>query len=632
MNTSTSKMARHAWDVHRIDLRSHGPSRISINSQLKNARNDKRPLHGLGILEKIKLFFIRWVVCMHIPFSIVENSHFRAFLGIFNSSLLTHVPVSKESIHTWIIAEFHRRKEFVKAELQASRSNINLSFDIWTSANYMAYLAVLCHFIDDKYQNQTLLLGFRRVIGAESGANRAEKIIQIIQDYEIMSKLGYFVLDKITSNDTCVDQILRELRPDLNKKERRLQCVGHIINLTAQAFLFGKDVEAFQMEARVARDARLEQRELEIWRQKGSFGKLHNLVKYICYTPQRRERFQAICDEDGSGQKLQDLMIICDNATQWNSACAMIEGALELRNHISLFCEEYGQPPHNTLERESSCHLDVLSHEDWQILNDSHLILKPFQNLAKRMEGHVQTGTHGSLWEVFVAIESTLKELSNFKANYTQLTDEGQDKQFILASTNSSVAVLEKYRGYMRDSPAYFAAVITNPSLKLELFKQKAPSFLYAAQRSVQNLWTREYIEFTSNMNALAYAPHEPGPSTDSTGVNLSDFEQWITLPDALPDLPQSDSYMQYLSRPRIPIAHCRDLLGWWKDNRFAEGHVTKLALDMLSIPAMSAEYERTFSSAEVANNPQLDHLSDEVVEASECLRDWFLRNVGADS
>lgn len=647
MNTSTSKMARHAWDVHKIDLKSHGTPAIrvasqlnnaridrtpaiSVASQLTNARTDKKPLYGLGIQENIKLFFIRWVVCMRIPSSIVENSHFRSFLRIFNSSLMASIPISNEKLRTWIVAEFHRRKQLVKAELQTSRSNINLSFDVLTSANYVAYLAVVCHFIDDKYQNQTLLLGFQRVLGADSGANQAEKILSIIQEYEITSKLGYFVLNNITSNDTCVDQILRELRPDLNIKERRLQCIGNIVNLTAKAFLFGKDVEGFQMEAVVARNARLEQRELEIWRQKGSIGKLHNLIKYICYTPQRREKFQDICDEDGSGQKLQDLMVICDNATQWNSACAMIERALELRSYISLFCEEYGQLSQNTHERENSCHLDILSREDWQFLSDCHLILKPFQNLAKRMEDHAKKGTHGSLWEVFVAIESTLKEMTKYKENYTQLIDEGQDTRFILASINNSLVVLERYRGYMRDSPAYFAAVITNPSLKLELFKQKAPSILYTAQRSVQTLWTKEYIEFTVNIDVTAYTPRrEPGISTESSGLNLSDFEQWITLPDSLPELPQSDSYMQYLSRPRVPPTHCRDLLGWWKDNEISEGQVTKLALDMLSIPAMSAEYERTFSSAEVIINPHLDDLPDKEVDASECLRAWFLRNVG---
>lgn len=82
---------------------------------------------------------------------------------------------------------------------------------------------------------------------------------------------------------------------------------------------------------------------------------------------------------------------------------------------------------------------------------------------------------------------------------------------------------------------------------------------------------------------------------------------------------------MQYLSRPRVPPTDCRDLLGWWKDKQFSEGQVTKLALDMLSIPAMSAEYERTLSSAEVMVNHHLDDLPDKEVEASGCLRAWFL-------
>lgn len=142
---------------------------------------------------------------------------------------------------------------------------------------------------------------------------------------------------------------------------------------------------------------------------------------------------------------------------------------------MSPFCEEHGQLSQNTHEREKSCHLDILSREDWQILSDSHLILKPFLNLTKRMEGHAKKGTHGSLWEVFVAIESTLKETTKYKENYTQLMNEGQDTRFILASINNSLVILEKYRGYMRDSPAYFAAVITNPSLSSLSYSSKRP-------------------------------------------------------------------------------------------------------------------------------------------------------------
>ena len=36
---------------------------------------------------------------------------------------------------------------------------------------------------------------------------------------DLKKKLGYFVLDNATSNDTCVEAILREIRPDLEKSE-----------------------------------------------------------------------------------------------------------------------------------------------------------------------------------------------------------------------------------------------------------------------------------------------------------------------------------------------------------------------------------------------------------------------------
>lgn len=52
----------------------------------------------------------------------------------------------------------------------------------------------------------------------------------------------------------------------------------------------------------------------------------------------------------------------------------------------------------------------------------------------------------------------------------------------------------------------------------------------------------------------------------------------------------------------------------------------------MLSIPAMSAECERTFSSAKVMINSHRDYLSDEVVEVLKCLGALFLHKVRGES
>ena len=124
-----------------------------------------------------------------------------------------------------------------------------------------------------------------------------QKVIAVIREYDIARRLGFFVLDNAESNDTCVDAVLKAVRPDLEKKARRLRYLGHIMNLAAQALLFDTNTDAFTAEILVATKLRHERKLLNIWRKRDSLGKLHNIVKFIRNTPQRREKFYIIeCD------------------------------------------------------------------------------------------------------------------------------------------------------------------------------------------------------------------------------------------------------------------------------------------------------------------------------------------------
>ena len=48
------------------------------------------------------------------------------------------------------------------------------------------------------------------------------------------------------------------------------------------------------------------------------------------------------------------------------------------------------------------------------------------------------------------------------------------------------------------------------------------------------------------------------------------------------------------------------------------------MALDILSIPAMSAEPERLFSGAKISITDRRNRLSIQSIEALECLKSWF--------
>src|SRR5579871_5398493 len=51
---------------------------------------------------------------------------------------------------------------------------------------------------------------------------------------------------------------------------------------------------------------------------------------------------------------------------------------------------------------------------------------------------------------------------------------------------------------------------------------------------------------------------------------------------------------------------------------------LARFALDMLAIPAMSAECERVFSSAKHLITDARNRLNPDIIEANECLKHWF--------
>jgi hypothetical protein len=86
-----------------------------------------------------------------------------------------------------------------------------------------------------------------------------------------------------------MNHLLEALHVDQGK--RHVRCIGHIINLVAYEVLFGQGVESFEKELE---NITTESVELASWRKRGPIGKLHNLIKYICYSTQQRDAFKKI--------------------------------------------------------------------------------------------------------------------------------------------------------------------------------------------------------------------------------------------------------------------------------------------------------------------------------------------------
>ena len=183
----------------------------------------------------------------------VEWPEFHTFCQVLNPESDHFITTAHSQIGKKIIQAWQTHKDTVRKKLQSAITNIHLSVDIWTSPNKRLLLAVTGDFVDyTKEKHMKTLLALRTVKG-HSGEAQIDVLIPVIQDYNIVRKLGAVVSDNSSTNDT----LCRAIEAYLLEKEDikwdatqwRLRCLGHIINLAIQAFLFHNSIEMEELES-----------------------------------------------------------------------------------------------------------------------------------------------------------------------------------------------------------------------------------------------------------------------------------------------------------------------------------------------------------------------------------------------
>ena len=184
--------------------------------------------------------------------------------------------------------------------------------------------------------------------------------------------------------------------------------------------------------------------------------------------------------------------------------------------------------------------------------------------------------------------------------------------------------------------------MILNPSVKFKYLKHQwknEPQWYENARAAVRRLWQTQY------------KPRDP-PKSQGTkrsrpnrGIQLSksvkrdnnfrdsSLYAWKNEADSEDDddVTRPDEYDQYLREEVIEFDNARvteSALAYWKTVESRWPNLARMAFDSLSIPAMSAECERCFSSSGNLITDSRNKLNPESVEACECQRHWFLHDL----
>ncbi|PNP50095.1 hypothetical protein FNYG_15977 [Fusarium nygamai] len=385
---NSSQYKRHLlqqiiFATHRITPASQSSPSDDSAIDLQSHATPKRPRLDQSVIPKAKVKAVQelsvgFVIDSDVPFTIFEHKFLKELFYQFDHELALQIPWSSSSITRELQKIFESKADIIKAELGSALTKIHISFDLWTSPNRLAIMAVFAHFIDKFGNQQSRLLALRRQLGIHSGENLAETLFEIVQLWDIRGQVGTVISDNVTTNDTCLSYFYRQLDPSIRPadiKARRMRCYGHVLNLVARAFLFGKDAESFELESDINGMRGLQEQDLRRWRSKGPIGKLHNIVKFIRSSPQRSEYFKRIAHEqEDEGYHLceestAELEVILNNETRWNSTYMMIERALRKQTDIRayVFALEGEKDEEKRIPAD-----DILSNEDWRVLDNAN--------------------------------------------------------------------------------------------------------------------------------------------------------------------------------------------------------------------------------------------------------------------
>ena len=346
--SSTSNQRYHLREIHKLT----DPEHHTDGQQTTLDANILRPFRA-DIMRKL---LVEYHIERRLPFLAIESPALQRLLEYLDprsvKALTTANTLRADCLRYFTIA-----KNTIINILSCAISRIHLTWDLWTSPNFKAMIAITAHWTDENWKVQTALIAIREIEGDHDGENISHIVHAVLKEFNIVEQFGYFTGDNAGNNDTTLACLERQIREEggvgFDVAERRLRCFAHDMQIAVKGLLFGPTVaelETYEATAKVSDEEKAEWMKVK-WRAFGAIGKLHNIVKYIRISPKRRAGFKTV---------LQDLekcfvrIPVMDNDTRWGSVAAMVEYGLQYRDGIDMYCRE-----------QAALETDILSEEDW---------------------------------------------------------------------------------------------------------------------------------------------------------------------------------------------------------------------------------------------------------------------------
>jgi hypothetical protein len=247
---------------------------------------------------------------------------------------------------------------------------------------------------------------------------------------------------------------------------------------------------------------------------------------------------------------------------------------------------------------------DELSVSDWELLAQIHKFLDLLAQTTLGLESSTST------------LDAVLPAMDFILESYEQLKEKYKKDKVLSAMFNSGWAKMNKYYVKTEESSAYVAGIVLNPNFKWSYINNNWKKEWVPKTKEIMKALWEAYRSKTASSDILL-----PAQSKSQEPETKNDFKAWMKRHQSLPNF--EDEYTRYCASD---CTYDVDPRAWWQEKTQQTSYpvLSKLALDILAIPAMSADPERLFSSAKILISDLRNRLGIDIIEAFECLKSWY--------
>jgi hypothetical protein len=214
----------------------------------------------------------------------------------------------------------------------------------------------------------------------------------------------------------------------------------------------------------------------------------------------------------------------------------------------------------------------------------------------------------------------------------TAPTEQTPEYRMLATGVNLAWKKLNDYYEITDQSPVYVAAVVLHPAYTWKWLRSKWKSrqdWIKSSEHAVRQFWIQHYSQLPLEALTDNEEEERAAQATSWMDANITSDEE-----DLHTTSPETDEYSRWCVEGRVPDVY--HPLEFWSKARIKHTYprLSKMARDLFTIPAMSDEPERVFSSCGNMVTPQRGKLSGEAIEEAQCIKNWMrhgiITNLGA--